>query len=320
MNSLRKANPDFSVLLSDSSSESVSQIYCEDPRCDTATFLNEVTDTPFHILQTDNACVVVSDLNWTETTTLIVHPDRPAFCMVVNSSPTLTLQFGHEDVVSETIKPGHLIFLVPGKKITSYYSPGTLRTVICSFETSFAEQILGPLHAMSPEQLKGALNLNNSLITSILFRLMKEAMFPSPMSESVMDALGNAMLVECAYWLQAEPAAADLRGKLTAQHFAIIERHLSDSTGRIPSVADMARECGFSERYFLKLFRDQTNCSIAQYIKSVQMSKAKSYLQETTMQPKEIAYRLGFSSAANFTTAFRVATGFTPGQYRKQKI
>lgn len=319
MNSLKKAIPDFSVGLRNSSSECVSQIYCEDPQCDTAAFLNERTQAPFFILQTDAACVVVSELTWTEATTLTVTPDRPGFCMAVNASPSLSVRFGYEDAASETLKVGHLIFLVPGRKITSYYGTGSLRTVICSFETSYAEDILGPTHNLTPAQLQNALTVNNPLITAILFRLMKEAMYPGAISETVVESLGIAMLVECAHWLQAEPSSPDSRGKLTAQHFAIVERHLTESTGKIPSVADIAKECGFSERYFLKLFREQTNCSVAQYIKSVQMSKAKSYLLETNLSPKEIAYRLGFSSAANFSTAFRVATGFTPGHFRKQK-
>jgi AraC family transcriptional regulator len=31
---------------------------------------------------------------------------------------------------------------------------------------------------------------------------------------------------------------------------------------------------------------------------------------------KEIAYRLGFSTPANFSDAFRAATGETPGRFR----
>lgn len=318
MNSHSKAIPDFSVGLHDSSGDDVSEIFFEDPLQDTAAFLNEKTQSPFFILQAGPTCVVVSELTWNEPTTLTVNPDRPALCMAVSASPSLSLEFGYDDAVSETIKAGHLIFLVPGKKIISHYGTGSIRTVICSFETSHAEYILGPMSDLSHEQLQGALSVNNSLITAILFRLMKEAMYPSPISDAVVESLGTAMLVECAHWLHAEPSA-DLRGKLSAQHFAIIEKHLTDSNGKTPCVADIARECGFSERYFLKLFREQTNCSVAQYIKSVQMSKAKTYLHETDLPPKEIAYRLGFSSAANFSTAFRAATGVTPGQFRKQK-
>jgi AraC family transcriptional regulator len=71
-----------------------------------------------------------------------------------------------------------------------------------------------------------------------------------------------------------------------------------------------------SERYFSKLFREQTGCSVAQYIKSVQLNKAKAYLLETDLPLKEIAHRLGFSTPANFSSAFRAATGSTPGQFR----
>jgi AraC family transcriptional regulator len=51
----------------------------------------------------------------------------------------------------------------------------------------------------------------------------------------------------------------------------------------------------------------------------VQITKAKTYLLETNLPLKEIAYRLGFSSAANFSSAFRLATGSSPGQFRSNQ-
>jgi AraC family transcriptional regulator len=127
------------------------------------------------------------------------------------------------------------------------------------------------------------------------------------------------MLVECAHWLLMADAKPDATGRLTARHFGIIEEYLAGLSGESPSVSALATACGFSERYFAKLFREQTNCSVAHYIKSVQTAKAKTYLLETDLPLKEIAHRLGFSSPANFSSSFRAVTGNTPGQFRKSK-
>jgi AraC family transcriptional regulator len=319
MSDQKKSNPDFAVHWNDASSEFLSTIYCEDPARNDVAFLNEKMREPIVLLQTATTCIAVTELARTEPSTISLVPDRPAFCMMVSASQTAAAQYGYDGEMNHSSATGSILFLVPGKKITGRGSIGSFRTIMCSFETAHAERILGALEALSHEQLQGALNVRNSLITSILFRLMKEAMHPGPLSEAVVESCGNAMLVEFAHWLQTEHSVPDSRGKLTARHFAIIEEYLAGSNGKLPSVAELARACGFSERHFLKLFREQKKCSVAQYIKSVQISKAKTYLLDTDLPLKEIAFRLGFSSPANFSSAFRVATGITPGQMRKDK-
>jgi AraC family transcriptional regulator len=145
---------------------------------------------------------------------------------------------------------------------------------------------------------------------------MHEAMYPGPMTNAVVESLGAALLVECAHWLLSQPAKPDTRGQLMGHHFAAIEEYLTNLSGKLPVVADLAKACSFNERTFSRQFRAQTKCSVAQYIRSFQIAKAKAYLLETDLSIKEIAYRLGFSSAANFTSAFRTATGQTPGSMR----
>jgi AraC family transcriptional regulator len=84
-------------------------------------------------------------------------------------------------------------------------------------------------------------------------------------------------------------------------------------------VSRQSRARGLSERYFSKLFREHTGQSIGQYLKAVQISKAQSYLLQTDLPLKEIAYRLGFSRPSHFSDAFRASTGETPGRFRSIK-
>ena len=84
-----------------------------------------------------------------------------------------------------------------------------------------------------------------------------------------------------------------------------------------PTVEELAAACGLGVRTFQNLFRESKKCSVAEYIRSAQIATAKTYLLDTDLPIKEIAYRLRFSSPANFTTAIRTATGKTPRQIRK---
>lgn len=317
MSDISKATPDFSVQWCDSTLAFESHIYLDDPCQNDHELLQEKLRQPLMLLETATTCVAVSELHWNEPTTVSVVPDRPAFCMGISVSPLAAAQYGYEGAVNRPAAIGNVVFMAPGRKFTGQGGTGTFRTIVCSFETAYAETVVGRFDALSPAQLERALDIQNPLITSLLFRLLRETLHPGQMSEAVVAACGKALLVEFAHWLHDLQAVGDPRGKLTPRHFAIIEEYLNSVHGELPSVAALARACGFSERHFLKLFREQRQCTVAQYIKSFQVNRAQTYLLDSDLPLKEIAYRLGFSSPANFTAAFRAATGKTPGQVRK---
>ena len=317
MSDISKATPDFSVQWCDSTLAFESQIYIDDPCQNDHALLQEKLRQPLMLLETATTCVAVSEVCWSEPTTVSVVPDRPAFCMGISVSPLASAQYGYEGAVNRPAAIGNVVFMAPGRKFTGQGGTGTFRTIVCSFETAYAETVVGRFDALSPAQLERALDIQNPLMTSLLFRLLRETLHPGHMSEAVVAACGKALLVEFAHWLHDAQSVGDPRGKLTPRHFAIIEEYLNGVHGELPSVAALARACGFSERHFLKLFREQQQCTVAQYIKSFQVNRAQTYLLDSDLPLKEIAYRLGFSSPANFTAAFRAATGKTPGQVRK---
>jgi AraC family transcriptional regulator len=316
----KSSKPDFLVRWQSGANEFVTDINCESIDRDKPDSPNRKLRKPLASLHTSTTYIEVSEVVWTAPTTITLIPYRPGFCMAVSMAAKTLIEYGYDGAAETSARTGHVLFLVPGREISSSSASGALRTITCTFEPVYAERIAGSLASLSEEQLNGALNIRSSLISFILLRLMNEAMYPGPLSSAVVESLGQALLVECAHWLLSEKSTpATHRKKLTAQHFATIEEYLSGLSGKPPGVADLARACGFSERHFSKLFREETSCSVAQYVKSFQMAKAKAYLLETDLPLKEIAYRLGFSSAANFSTAFRAATGHSPGDIRTGK-
>ena len=49
----------------------------------------------------------------------------------------------------------------------------------------------------------------------------------------------------------------------------------------------------------------------------LRMTNARSLLEDTDLQIKEIAERCGYKDALYFTQAFKKETGLTPSAYRK---
>ena len=271
----------------------------------------------FASVHTDTTHVEVSDLDWVAPATLRFTSNRVGFSFLVSSSTSIQYGYADERQLRSSTGVGSILFILPGREIVAQIAPGRLSAVTCSFDTSYAENIIGPLDQLSCTQLHNALDLRSSLMSSLLLRLRQEALYPGPISQAVAESFGHAMLTECAHWLKAQDNSAGIAGPLTARELQIIEQYLAVLTGKAPSVADLASACGFSERYFAKLFRELTGIPISQYIKAVQVAKAKALLMETDLPLKEIAFRLGYSTPANFAASFRATTGATPGQFRK---
>lgn len=141
-------------------------------------------------------------------------------------------------------------------------------------------------------------------------------MRPGFVSTALTESLGQAMLVEYSHLISSRDSKQEERGRLTPQHLRIIDQYLAGLSCEAPSVTAIATLCGLSERYLAKLFRAETNQPLGQYLRCAQIVKARAYLMETELSLKEVSYRLGFSTPANFSIAFRAATGETPGQFR----
>ena len=60
-----------------------------------------------------------------------------------------------------------------------------------------------------------------------------------------------------------------------------------------------------------------TNKSATIFIRSIRLQKAKELLETTNMSVKEIAYDVGFSSPAYFSTSFLEEFNVNPSETRK---
>jgi AraC family transcriptional regulator len=267
-------------------------------------------------LKTSTTCVEVNEFSWTEPTALMFRVNRPVLTLLVSASTTL-IETGYvgEDF-RELNRIGGVIFVPPDREILSRSASGKFHIVACSFDREYSESVVGSFADLSRSQLLNCLSVRSSLLPSILLRLMNEAIHPGFVSTALGESLGQALLVECSHVILSKDSEEPQGGRLAARHFRIIDEYLAGLSCEAPSITAIAKLCGMSERHLSKSFRAQTNQSIGRYLRCVQISKAQAYLLETDLALKEVAYRLGFSTPANFSIAFRAATGQTPGDYR----
>lgn len=82
-------------------------------------------------------------------------------------------------------------------------------------------------------------------------------------------------------------------------------------------VAAMARHAGVSPRTFARRFRAETGTTPLQWLLAQRVLEARRLLEATDLPIDEVAWRVGFGTAASLRDHFRRATATTPTAYRR---
>jgi AraC-like DNA-binding protein len=81
-------------------------------------------------------------------------------------------------------------------------------------------------------------------------------------------------------------------------------------------VDEICKAIGISRIQLYRKVKALLGCNVNDYILSVRLHKAKYLLNETEMSIAEIADKVGFSSAAYFSTVFKSKFIVTPSEFR----
>ncbi|HET7590866.1 MAG TPA: helix-turn-helix domain-containing protein [Solirubrobacterales bacterium] len=82
-------------------------------------------------------------------------------------------------------------------------------------------------------------------------------------------------------------------------------------------VAALARHAGVSPRTFARRFRAETGTTPLQWLLAQRVLEARRLLEATDLPVEEVAWRVGFGTAASLRDHFRRATATTPTAYRR---
>lgn len=85
------------------------------------------------------------------------------------------------------------------------------------------------------------------------------------------------------------------------------------------NVSEIARSLNVTREYLSRTFREYTGEKLKDYIIKERIARVCRLLSETSLNVKEIADKLGYSSPSNLSRDFLRITGITPLDYRKNK-
>lgn len=103
---------------------------------------------------------------------------------------------------------------------------------------------------------------------------------------------------------------------VTEAAVSYIESHLEEDL----TLDKLAKELHYSKFYIARIFSENMDCSVYQYIKGRRLAEAARKLAETDRPIVEIALEAHYNSQQAFTLAFRKQYLCTPQSYRKKVL
>lgn len=154
-----------------------------------------------------------------------------------------------------------------------------------------SDQIASGLRALVNNPYRGAMAdlYTERYAGQILFDLAQQA---GPTRDAVTPERGRAL-------------AQDARDMITAAPDAY------------RSVSDMARQLGTNPTTLRRAFQDAFGQPIFEFVSDYRMEMARDLLRDSPLQIAQIAYRVGYRSPSNFTTAYRRRFGHSPAHDRR---
>lgn len=94
----------------------------------------------------------------------------------------------------------------------------------------------------------------------------------------------------------------------------ILQKRYTDPTLQM---GELAAECGISDAYFRRLFRQKHGISPHEYLSRMRITYAAQLLQSGQFSVEQTARLCGFVEPCHFSREFRRRTGCSPAQYKK---
>ncbi|MFI0239110.1 helix-turn-helix domain-containing protein [Streptomyces sp. NPDC016845] len=243
-------------------------------------------------------------------------PSRPAFHQLIGARDRPVRMW--VDFVEQELRPGSWLWIRPGQVQRFGSGLATADGVIVLFEAGFLPPAtvsaahMDPPYEQRPLVPRGA---DAEAVTRAVDHLRHEygamASLPLTAHTEVLRALLSVLLVRLAAVREPAPDAATASGTFRRFHAAVERDHAV--TRR---VEEYAAALGYSPRTLTRAALAATGRTAKQYVDDRVLLEAKRLLWHSGLPAREVAARLGFADASDFTKFFRLRAGETPGAFR----
>jgi AraC family transcriptional regulator len=96
-----------------------------------------------------------------------------------------------------------------------------------------------------------------------------------------------------------------------------IKEILHDRWNESISLQELAHSLGLHPVTVSKHFPRYFNCTLGEYMRKIKIEKAIAQISKDEFSLTQVAHNCGFFDQSHFIRAFKQATGFLPGAYKK---
>ncbi|MCR8656342.1 response regulator transcription factor [Paenibacillus endoradicis] len=99
---------------------------------------------------------------------------------------------------------------------------------------------------------------------------------------------------------------------------SLIQKHIQTHLNNPDEITlvRLANLVYFNPSYLSRLFKQVAGMNLSEYVAEARLTRAKRLLEDPNLKIQEVADRLGYGTATNFTRSFRKAVNMTPQEYR----
>jgi len=162
-------------------------------------------------------------------------------------------------------------------------------------------------------------NDNGDRLTGLREGAVDYIVKPCPVDEIVERIRIHLQLSGAAVRNKPDPRPAATAANCGTAHGALVraaQTHLLNTLANPPRLPDLAALFGVPERRLSYAFHRCLGITVFEFTRRERMRRAQQLLAQTTLSVMAVSEEVGFSSAANFSTAFREHTGSSPSAFR----
>ena len=127
----------------------------------------------------------------------------------------------------------------------------------------------------------------------------------------------HAFALRIAIKNEAIPMERALVQNTGTNHFQRIASYIAENHREEITVQDIVAQTKLHPKYIMRLFKEQTGCTMLEYLTQQRISTAKHLLISSEMSTADIAFASGFGSVSRFYGAFKSTQGCPPAEFRK---
>ena len=218
------------------------------------------------------------------------------------------------DGITTQLKTGDM-FILPKGKVAFYQADGEhpWTYLWVGFSGSKAENIL------SKTQLLDHYFCHSTLESKVLDQIVKLTQFRDQKLDDVTELQLTAELYKLLAFLMKEfPSKAMSDSSILIQNYIKqAKKIIHTQYGNPLKISEIAKKLNLNRSYLYKIFKEETDYSLKDYLIQIRMEKSADLLTRTTFHISEIANAVGFPDALAFSKAFKKHFGQSPSHYRK---